>query len=122
MPASHIQQAIFKYVTDTSVTIQSAAIAHDLNPSTFHRIYRRWMGLNRNTSITSPSDIVAPPTDPGRPRIFTKEEEDLMAETIVGFQDDGWPLTIHLVQQVAEHYLQRYCPDDRNAKCGAILC
>ena len=112
--ATRIQQALFEYVTDSSVSILSAAVAHDLNPSSFHRIVVFWRRANQGVVPTSPSSMVVTKISAGRPRAFSAHEEDLIAKTILGFAVDDRPLTINLVQQVNEHYLQRYAPADRS--------
>ena len=114
MTTTRIQQTLFEYVKDPSVSIFSAAVAHDLNPSSFHRIVVRWRRANQGVVPTSPSSMVVTQASAGRPRAFSAHEKDLIAKTILGFAVDGWPLTINLVQQVGEHYLQRYAPADRS--------
>ena len=98
MAVTRIQQALFKYVKDPSISILSAAVAHDLKPSTFHRIVVRWRRANQGVVPTSPFSMVVTQTSAGSPRDFSAHEEDLIAKSILGFAVDGWPLTINLVQ------------------------
>ena len=107
MKALQIQQAIFEYLSDASVSIFAAAVVQDLNTSTLHRIVSRWARENPGAQPKSPYEIVVSPCATGLPRVFSSEEEDLMAELILSYANNGTPLTIQLVQQVAKNYFRR---------------
>ena len=89
IPASHTQQAIYEYITDPSVSIKSAAVSHEHNPNMFHRIVVRWHSANLSTVPTSPSEIIFPLSAPGRPRAFSPDGEEILANTIIRCAEDG---------------------------------
>ena len=101
-----IQQAVYEFFSNKRLTLNDAAVSHDLDPSTFSRIFKRWREQNPGVVPQGPSDLVIAPRQVGRPRAMSAKEEDLIAKSVLQFADDGWPLTLMLLRQVTEHYVK----------------
>ena len=113
---SRVQEAVFDYLTDPKLSVKAVAESHGLAPSTFHKVLQAWTDQNPNVSPVTPADICIPSRGPGRPRAFTQAEEDLIAQTAIAYANDEWPMTVTLLQEIADHFLQRYTPAARRQR------
>ena len=68
--SSRVQQAYFEYLTMLEVSIRNAAITHDLDRSTLHRIVNCRRDANPDTMPSRPYEINAPVIRQGRSRAF----------------------------------------------------